>query len=289
MQRNINYGAAGLLQILVRRKWTGFCALGILLPITLTIALLWPLKYESEIILERKPAKFSPRPLQDEFDISRLTSETQRTVALFKSRFLREHWLESIGIPYKTPQKKENELKRLYRSLTVQPVNYTDLFVIKVKARTPEEASRRTTLLVNLFTEWDADQNRQQAKALIELLQARMQEVKNELAENWNQLKHFKQSQSLSLSGSSREKEIETDIEAKNKLYDTLTMELDDAERLLQSENPLRSKIIAPATTSYKPTYSRTQFVCVAISSALLLALGIVLLVESQDPAIRDS
>ena len=67
---------SGLLRILFRWKRIGLGTFGLLFGVSALWALFGPLKYESQVLVERKPIRITPdaRRLQDErFDVDRLT------------------------------------------------------------------------------------------------------------------------------------------------------------------------------------------------------------------------
>src|SRR4051812_44578481 len=187
-----NITLTGLARVLFRWKQTGVYTFYACLALTLLTAIVRHPRYESQVVLERKPTRVTPvigKQDDERFDVYRLTSESQWSVALLKSRFIMERWLEAVGLPAKTPQEKERSLSGLARSLTVQPISYTDLFMVKVRALSPEEANRRAALLVDVFAKWDLEQNRQRAQELVGLLQSRIKQVSQDLSEEWARLK----------------------------------------------------------------------------------------------------
>ncbi len=280
----------GLLRVLFRWKYLGLFALALLLALTCEAGLVWPLKYESQVMLERKPNQVNMQEnRQESFDLNRLTSESQRSVALLKCRYMMEHWLDALGITSQTPADREKELKRLYRSLTVQPVSYTDLFVVKVRASSPEEATRRAGILVNLYAKWDSDQIRQQTQEFTDLLRQRVNQMNEELSDAWARLKIQKGTQALSLSGTSSSRQLEQDITARGKLFDTLTTELEESERQLHNDKTARARVLTPPSVPGEPVLSRKEILILGTSASLLAALALILLLEWQDPTIRRS
>jgi hypothetical protein len=114
-----------------------------------------------------------------------------------------------------------------------------------------------------------------------------MARVKRELADARQELKELKRRQALSLSGSQAERQVETDIAAKEGLYDTLTQELEEADRRVDSERLKRTRIVAPPVAPEKPVRSRKLLIGSALTAALLLAALLVLFLEWQDPALH--
>jgi len=278
-----------LLRIVFRWRREGLFALAVIGALSLLFAVFKPLQYEAQVILERKPSRFSLQPQvvqSGEFDVGRLTSETQRSLALLKSRFLLERWLDALGLAPVKPTKKEKALERLYRSLTIQPINYTDLFILKIKAVKPEEAQRRAKVLVDLFIDWDAQQNRIQSEELSRLLRARLLEVRTHLTQRWAEARRHKSRQSLSLSGSEIEKGLDAEITAQERLYGQITVELEEAERELSDDTLRRIHMLTPPTVSAKPIYSRRLWLLVACVASLLAALGFIFLLEWRNPGI---
>jgi len=282
----------GLLRVLFRWKRAGGAAFGILLAASVLTALFKPLKYESQVILEHKPIRITPqidKQQDNEFDVYRLTSESQSSVALMKSRYMMERWLGAVGLRPANARDKEQALKRLYHSLTVEPISYTDLFIVKVRARSPEEAARRAGLLSAAFAQWDEEQNRQEAQNLTTLLQSRAEQVNRQLGDQWARLKRQKGSQLLSLSGISGAKQLELSIDSQSKLYDILTVELEEAERLLHSDLSPRVRVVAPPSIPGEPVLSRAQLFLLGGSASVLAALALIFLLEWLDPSIRRS
>ncbi len=280
----------GLLRILFRWKNSGLLAFTALFVLTVMAALAQPLVYESQVILERKPAKVTPqlaKDQDDQFDVYRLTSESQRSVALLKSRYLMEKWLDTLGIKAKDSPARERELAKLSHSLVVQPVSYTDLFVLKVRAASPAEANRRAGVIATLFADWDMQQNRTDAKGLIEVLNSRVAQVNEELREMSNRLKSQKSTQALSLSGSSAARQLDVNLSAQGKLYELLTTELDQAERMLHNDQLPRTRVLTPPSTPDKPLMSRLVRLFLGLCGSLLFGLGFIFLLEWQDPTVR--
>jgi uncharacterized protein involved in exopolysaccharide biosynthesis len=245
----------------------------------LVIGGLWvalrPLTYESQAILERKPPKLAPQldaQEKSEFDVYRLTSESQRCVALMKSHYLLERWYEALGLPAKTAKQKEKGMKPLQDSLTVQPVSYTDLFMVKVRAHSPEEAEHRAAVLIDSFSRWDLEQDRQEAQQLVNLLNARLAELTRELVQGRARLQSQKSSLSLSLAGSATARQLEADITAKTSLYDQLTTELEGAQRALSNDAVPRTRVLAPPSTPGTPIFSRKGKGVIVVCLSLLMA-----------------
>ncbi len=280
----------GLLRILFRWKRAALWTSGLLALAGLVAAVARPLAYEAQAILERKPAKLSPLMNSkegEEFDVYRLTSESQRSVALLKSRYMLGRWYDAIGLPAHTPLERERGMNRLFDTLTVQPISYTDLFVVKARAFSPEEARRRTALLIDLFSQWDLAQDRQEAQQLVGLLQDRMRQVLAGLAQDRQRLQTQKAGLSLSLMGSASARQLEADISAKNALYDQLTSELEGAERQLRNDALPRTRVLAPPVPPGKPVFSRSALALIALCASLLAGLAMAALLEWQDPTIR--
>jgi uncharacterized protein involved in exopolysaccharide biosynthesis len=276
-----------LFQIILRWRRQALSLSLVLFGIVLILAVIRKPHYESQVILERKPIQITPivpKEQNEQFDIYRLTSESQWSVALLKSRFILERWMEALGRPATTPLQKENELKRLYHSLTVQPISYTDLFMVKVRALSAEEANRRASVLVDVFSKWDLEQNRAKAQMMVDLLRRRLDQVNNELSAEWAKLKIQKANQSLSLSGSSATRQLELDINAKGKLYDMLTAELEEAERQLHIDELPRTRALAPPSLPGRPQMSRLKFIFLGLMASLLAGLVSVFLFEWQSP-----
>ena len=263
---------------------------GALVTVGLLIAWRTPLQYESQAILERKPPKITPvvsKQDDETFDVYRLTSESQRSVTLFKSRPMMEAWLDAIGLKPATPRQRERELAKLAHSLTVQPVSYTDLFIVKVRATSPQEAQRRTTLLIDKFAAWDLEHNRQEMADLNRLLQDRMKTLNQTLGGSWSRLKAQKAGQALSLSGSSDAQQMQVKLTAEGKLYDMLTTELEETERQLQSDELSRTQRLADPSLPGKPVLSRLLRTVLAVCVGILGAFACVFFLEWQDPMIR--
>jgi hypothetical protein len=289
---NNNLNWIGLARVLFRWKRTGLAIFYTCLALTVLAAIFRSPRYESQVVLERKPTRVTPviaKSEDERFDVYRLTSESQWSVALLKSRFIMERWLAAVGLPAENPQQKEDALRRLAHSLTVQPISYTDLFMVKVRALTPEEANRRAGLLVDVFAKWDLEQNRTRAQELVGLLQSRIKQVNQDLSDEWAKLKALKATQTLSLSGSSAARQLELDINSKGKLYDMLTTELEEADRQLNSDQLPRSRPLSAPSFPGSPLLSRFQLFVLGLCMSLLAALAAMFLQEWQDPSIRRS
>ena len=282
----------GLLRIFFRWKRFGLFSLAACLLLTVVIAVARPLSYESQAILERKPARLSPQfgKSGEEFDVYRLTSESQRGATLMKSRYLLGQWYETLNaadIASQSPQQQEKGIHRLSSSLTVQPVSYTDLFVVKVRALSPDEARKRAQVLISLFSRWDMMQDREEAEQLVSLLRDRLKQVTSDLNAARRQLERQKASVELSLSGSARTRALEEDIQAKNGLFSDLTAELEGAEREVRNDAAPRTRVLAPPTLPGTPVHSYAQRVAIGFCVSLLLTAGLILLMEWQDPTLH--
>lgn len=272
----------GLLRIAFRWKWPGLTAFGAILIGGLILAATWPLKYDAQITIEREPAKISFRPLDSQFDVTRFTSENQRTIALLRSRYLTQQWLDAIGIRPSSAKATERALKKLSKSLIVKPVNFTDLYLIKVQADTPSEAKRRAELLVSLFEKWDATEVQESAQRLINLLQRRLDTVGEQLAADRMRMKREKLDAMLNLSGSVVQAGIETRLKAKQELYNELTDELEKVERQIDPASVGRVRIAIPVTAAETPLRSRGLLIVIAFAGSLFAGLSTVLLLEWQ-------
>jgi len=277
----------GLLRILFRWKKVGLVTFAVIFILGGIVAILIPLKYEAQITIERKPVMISVEPLDREFDLTRLTSETQRNISLLKSRFMMEKWLAGLGISLADEKEKEKELKKLESSLTVKPVNFTDMIVIRVKDNSPLEARKGVISLTELFTDWDKEQARQQAEKIIVLLRTRMEKVKENLVRQRADSHRYKLNQSLRLSGSIAESSVETEISSKEKLYDYLTRELEEAERRVDEKALQRIGIVAEPSVSTKPIQPRSLYWALAFSVSVLMALFLIFICEWQIPVVN--
>src|SRR4051812_8266135 len=90
-----------LMRVLFRWQRAGQTAFATLLVMTLALTFLRSPRYESQVFLERKPVRITPivtKQDDERYDVYRLTSESQWSVALLKSRFIMERWLDAIGL-----------------------------------------------------------------------------------------------------------------------------------------------------------------------------------------------
>jgi len=254
-RNNSTLTLTAMTRILLRRRRAALVSLACLLPGTLVVAALWPLRYEAQLVVERRVSKVSPEPHMQEFDMTRLTSDTQRNVTLLKSRFMMDRWLTADGQGDLKDMARERALKKLRRALSVQPVNFTDLTVLKVRAASPERAEQLASELGQVYADWDTDQDRLQATEMIRLLDSRITQVKEELIALRQQLKKYKTTGLVSLVGSDAVAGTETELIAKEKLYDSLTAELDQAQREIQPESLRRVRLVNPPIASRKPVH----------------------------------
>jgi|GEM_PF-3336393 len=290
LQNNSPITVTGLVRILFRRRRAAVITFLVSLLAGLALAWLKPLSYESQAILERKPAKISPQlsPREgEEFDVYRLTSESQRSVALLKSRYLLTQWFDALGLPSTSPEDKEHEMNRLRSTLSVQPVSYTDLLTIKVRAPSPEKAQARNQTLIQLFSNWDVDQDRHEAGQLVTLLQQRMQRLSQEINQARNRLQAQKAALSLSLIGSAATRQLDAEISAKVNLQDNLLSELESAERSVRNDVDPRTRVLAPPTRPGSPVHSRGLMCALAVLLSVMLSVGWTAILEWLDPTVR--
>ncbi len=270
----------GLLRIFFRWKQIGTRVfLGSLL-VGMVLAWIIPLRYEARITVERKPAKMTNTVISQEFDVTRLTSENQRILALLKSRFLMLQWLDALGEGVAAPQQLDKKCAQLAHSLTVKPVNFTDLYVLKVEAKTFAEAQRRADALVSVFDRWDSTQVQQESQSLILLLKKRLTTIRTELQQERAQIREQKLSRTLNLSGSVSETTLEADLSAKQRLYDKMLEELEHAEREMDPNYLHRVRVAIPATPSHKPVRSRGIYILTALLTSGFLAMATCFLME---------
>lgn len=275
-----------LFRILFRWKIPALTVLSASLAVGTITALVWPLKYEAQVTIEQKPTKTSPTILPMEFDVTRLTSENQRTIAILKSRYFLEEWMKDIGIESSDTDDREKKLKKLNKSLVVKPVNFTDLYLIKVQAVSTEEAKRRATLLVDRYQEWDAREEQRQNKQVATLVKKRMDVIRYELKAAQKQIRKEKSSRALSLSGSTTEAEIQATIVANEKLLNVLAVEYEEAQRGMDSENFHRVKVIIPLVASDTPVHTRKLMLATVVAASFIFTFVIVLMLETQSQAI---
>ncbi|OGS17564.1 MAG: hypothetical protein A2219_01290 [Elusimicrobia bacterium RIFOXYA2_FULL_50_26] len=284
---NFNLTLDGLLRIMFRWQKIAWIVLILSLTVNMYIALSIPLKYESEVIIQRKQVRFSSSVEDKEFDITRLTSEIQRTVTLLKSRFMIEKWNDALKMTSSDPDINEKNISKLRNSLAVKPVNFTDFFVIKVKTPDPRESERKADVLAKVYISWDLDQSRQQAQQMISLLSNRMKLIRKDLSELRGKQKLYKRGEVLNLSGSVAVEEMQASLQAKEKLYDTLTFEMEQAERQLEGDKLRQIHIIATPTVSLKPIIPRSKLILIAIVLSLILMFQSIIFMEWQDPSVR--
>lgn len=260
---------------ILRRRWLAgvlmfsFSAAG-----GVPLALFKPLQYEAVIGIEKRPAQISLQPMAAEYDVTRYTSEDERTIAVLKSRYMLLEWLKAIGIPWSTPRELERQLKKLDKRFIVKPVNFTDLYMLRVRAGTPEEAKRRLELIVGLFQRWDAEQAAGESEEVIRLLKKRLEAVKTDLADKRDLVKRLKLARTISLSGSTSESELDTEIKARQNLFDGLTDELEKAERGMDPLSVHRVRMVIPLTGSEKPLYARWEYLLIVLSACAMLSLA---------------
>jgi hypothetical protein len=178
-------------------------------------------------------------------------------------------------------------LGRLQDTLAVQPVSYTDLFVVRVRAHSPEEAQRRAGLLTDFYAHWDSSEDRAEAQQLVGLLRSRLQQVTRELGQLRSRLQAQKAGLSLSLGGSASARQLEADIAARVATYDRLTAEIESAERPVRGDAAPRTRVLAPPTLPGKPVLSRPLMAFIALCLSLLLSAGLLCLLEWLDPTVR--
>ena len=206
--------------ILKRSKWLGTGIFGVAMLAGTIVAIIMPLRYEAVIGIEKRQAQISLQPVFSEYDVTRFTSENERTIAVLRSRYMLVEWLKAIGLPWKTPRQMERQLKKLDKRFVIRPINFTDLYLMKVQAESPAEAGHRAELIVQLFQKWDETQAQNESEEVIALLKKRLEVVRADLSRKRDLIRESKLSRTINLSGSTSESELETDIRAKQNLYD---------------------------------------------------------------------
>lgn len=276
----------GLIRIIFRWYKTGLFVFFSCLICGIYISYKIPLKYETQIVIEKKYPEFSPKTEDRQFDMTRLTSDIQRMITLLKSRFIMEQWMDSLAIKANNGVEKERQLKILMNSLSVRPVNFTDLFIVKVKAESPEKAVKRIKALIKVYTKWDLEQSRKRAQELIVLLDKRMKSVNSELNTLRDDFKQHKKDEVINFSGSVVLEELQTNIRSKEKLYDNIMYEIEVAQRQLQGDRQRQIQIIAQPTISEKPLHSRMQFIACAVALSIIIMIAVIMFFELQISAV---
>lgn len=247
-----------------------------------------PLYYEAEATVENKPLRVSAQRSATDFDMTRLTSDNQRNLAILKNRYLLERWQRAINPnSLADPKMEEKRLKRLGRSLSVKPVNFTDLYVIRVKGSTPEEARNRLEKFIDVYGTWDTGQRRSTEEATAELLRERLLVIRGRLRDAREQAQERKAGRPMRLSATTSDDVMEEIIAADEKLADSLSAELEGLEQRLRAATTDGMRVVLPITGSKTPVQSRAMLVVLALVVSLVLTGALVVLLEWQNPYVQ--
>src|SRR5262249_15601675 len=117
LQNESPFSRTAFFRIFFRWRIEGTAAFTFLLPLFLLIAAVLPLQYESQVIVERKPAPFAFHSSNIEFDMTRFTSETQRNVSILRSRYMLNQWAEALYGKEIQGREREKIIARLKKHL----------------------------------------------------------------------------------------------------------------------------------------------------------------------------
>src|ERR1700761_4347391 len=118
--------------IIKQSKMFSICVFSIVMIVGTVVSIAKPLYYEAVVGIEKRQAQISLQPVFAEYDVTRFTSENERTIAVLRSRYMLVSWLKAIGLPWKTPRQMERQLKKLDKYFIIRPVNFTDLYLLRV-------------------------------------------------------------------------------------------------------------------------------------------------------------
>lgn len=277
----------GLLRIVFRRWKAGAVVLLFSLCGGLFVAQRVPLRYQAETILERQHTTLSASVRDKEYDMTRLTSESEKTVTLLKSRYMLNAWGETLSGAPLTSDQREQRIHTLQKSLSVRPVNFTDLFIVKVKGPSPEQALSRAKALTRVYQAWNLTQAQTQALEDSKLLDRRMTVLQNDLDVARRELQAIKKGRGMDLSGSSEAERVKSILQARERMLETLLLEKEQVQRRLDGDPVSQIRVVTPPLVSTKPLFSRVQYRGVAVALGLLLALGAIVFMESSDSTVR--
>lgn len=280
--------AVVLIRILLRWRKYGAAVFMVFSSLGVLCSLKLPPRYEAQAIIEKRAPPVSTKISADEFSMTRFTSETQRSVTLLKSPQMTQAWLSALGMLPSDTAEMEKEVKRFQGSLAVRPVNFTDMFVLKVTATSPDDAKRRLEALMSAYTDWETSDAQRRSEDAISLLRGQIRRLEVDLAGERTSLKGTRQRGPLELSGSVVENDAEMRLRAKENLYEKLLLQLEDAERLLtalKTDSPIH--VAAPPTVARDMSYSPSRMILAGILLGLFAGLAAAFLLEWADPSVR--
>ncbi|MBL8023293.1 MAG: hypothetical protein JNK54_03275 [Elusimicrobia bacterium] len=277
----------GLLRIVFRRWWAGGLVFSGFLVVGLVVSQRIPLSYQAETILERQHTSLSPSITNKEYDMTRLTSESEKTVTLLKSRYFLNAWGDALDGALIDSDARERRMKTLQKSLSVRPVSFTDLFIVKILGPTPDQAQKRAEALTQVYREWNLAQSDAQSRDAAGLLDRRMALLQKKMASARRELQGIKKERGLDLSGSADAERIKSDLHARERMMDSLLAEKEQVQRRLDGDPISQIQVVTPPLASSHPRMTRVHYRGLALVLSLLLALGAIVLMESVDSSVR--
>jgi hypothetical protein len=245
-----------------------------------------PHRYVSEILIERRAPRLTANDPANEFDMTRLTSEIQRTVTLLKSSFMMDRWMDALGEQPKNLAEREKIRATLLSSLTVKPVNFTTIFSIRTAGISPEQARQRVSTLVQVFSTMVVERQQAEASRVIEGLSKRLDRIEGSMKKTRTTMKRSDIKNPLDLAGSTAQREEESHLDSDERLRSQLVREINETTPSLHLNMDEVVRILADPVVSRAPLSIPARQRVVAVGVGLFCALASLLLLDWTNPLI---
>lgn len=245
-----------------------------------------PHRYVSEILIEKRAPRLTTSDPANEFDMTRLTSEIQRTVTLLKSSFMMDRWMDALGDQPKDLAEREKTRAALLSSLTVKPVNFTTIFSIRTAGISPEQAKQRVTTLVQVFSTMVVERQQAEASRVIEDLSKRLDRIELSMKKTRTTMKRSDIKNPLDLAGSTAQRAEESHLDSDERLRSQLIREINETTPSLHLNRDEVVRLLADPVVSRAPLSVPARQRGVALGVGLLCALASLLLLDWTNPLI---
>ena len=183
-------------RVLWRRRWliAGITVVAAAAAVLATRAQTPLYEATTTVIVRPNPANLA---LQDNPAAALLGSSRptlQNYVELLRSRTVMERVAASLyGADAATPE----QVERLRRAISVQPVSNTDTIRVAVRLPDPDEARRVADAVVQSFAEFNRQMNQMEARSALAFIETQLRQVQQSLSEAENKLLSYREAHRL--------------------------------------------------------------------------------------------
>lgn len=221
-------------QILVKRKWMIIALFVVAVVIALIFSVTMEPVYEANTTLMLKSQQSSALaaldPLGTIMGGSSANTMIQNYVYILKSRTILQETARVVGLGDITNE----ELGSLSRSLTVQPIQGTEVIKITMESTDPEFATEFINTLSQVFIDSTRDSNRSDLRTARLFLAEQIQIVSTELAEAEEALKDFRETERVLQPGTESSLLLQQSSKWDTALAETTIARIEAEQRLQQ-------------------------------------------------------